>query len=62
MKKYIKRALLNRSLSTVEKVVISVSCEKMIDSMNRSKKEGNKFSEHEEVAYNTLKSLIEKIK
>lgn len=62
MKKYIKRALLNRSLSTIEKIVISVSCEKMIDSMDRSIKDGNKFSEHEEVAYNTLKSLIERIK
>lgn len=48
-------------LNSTERVVISVSCKKMVDSMDNSLNNGQTFSDHEKVAYETLKKVLDKI-
>jgi hypothetical protein len=61
MKKLLKKAIIRSMLNSTERVVISVSCKKMVDSMDNSLNNGQTFSDHEKVAYETLKKVLDKI-
>ena len=54
----IKKIALRTIFNHLERSVISVSCETMIKSMDKHKESGNKFSDGEEIAYASLKKIL----
>lgn len=59
MRKIIKRKIFNLGLNVIEREVISVSCKRMFSAMTKYVEDGNTLTKNENIAYETLKNLIE---